>query len=92
MIKKEELESRVLNCYEYEIITEGEYLPQILRRNEGLMYETFGSKEEFKVAFYKHNKGKTSINAMFHLVWSSDYLNFNKDITGDFIYVKPPEH
>ena len=51
MIKKEELESRVLNCYEYEIITEGEYLPQILRRNEGLMYETFGSKEEFKAAF-----------------------------------------
>ena len=92
MITKEEVESNVLTPYEYDIIIEGEYLIESFKPNEGLMYEVFHSKEEFKKQFYKYNKGKTSINSVFKLVWSSDFIHFNEDACGDFIYIKEPIH
>jgi len=90
MIKKEEVKSRLLSPIEYDIIYEGDYLP--FNEKGGLMYNIYDSKESFKSAFYKCNKGKTSINAIFYLVWESDFIHFNEDIFGDFIYIKEPLH
>ena len=86
MIKKEELKNRLLTPYEYDIIYEGEYL------TDEIMYSTFDSKKEFKEAFYKYNKGKTAIDTVFNLVWGSDFLHFQEDVTGNYIWVSPPVH
>ena len=86
MIKEEEVKNEVLSASEYDIINEGEYLPY------ATMYNTYDSKYEFKNDFFLHNKGKTALRAVFELVWGSDFIHFNKDVTGDFIYIKEPIH
>jgi len=92
MIKKNEVKENILTPHEYDIINEGDYLVWSDKPNEGIMYESFDSKEEFKKAFYKYNKDKTAVDAVFHLVWSSDFIHFNEDVTGDYIYIKEPIH
>lgn len=92
MITKEEVKHKVLTAIEYDIIQEGDYLPFSDKQNKGLMHEVFHSKEEFKKEFFKCNEGKTSLRAIFNLVWCSDYIHFNEDAYGDFIYIKEPIH
>lgn len=90
MILKEEVKNNMLSFHEYDIITEGDYLPLIT--NGGLLYNCYESKSEFKTAFYECNKGKTALDSVFGLVWSSDYIHFIEDVCGDHVYIKEPLH